>query len=126
MNYYELLGIDEKAEKDEIKRAYREMLMEWHPDKNPDRTEQAEEMTKTLNIAYRVLSDTQERTLPRSCPAGRVPRREGGKEIATPRPRRVILKGFLKKGWPHKNGPGLSAGGDARSGTRRPLFSYSP
>ena len=61
MNYYELLGIDEKAEKDEIKRAYREMLMEWHPDKNPDRTEQAEEMTKTLNIAYRVLSDTQER-----------------------------------------------------------------
>jgi uncharacterized membrane protein YkvA (DUF1232 family) len=57
MNYYELLGIDEKSENDEIKRAYRERLMEWHPDKNPDRREQSEEMTKTLNIAYGVLSD---------------------------------------------------------------------
>ena len=61
MNYYELLGIDQKAEHDEIKRAYGEKLMEWHPDKNPDRHEKAEEMTKTLNIAYDVLSDPQKK-----------------------------------------------------------------
>ena len=61
MNYYELLDIDEKAEHDEIKRAYREKLMEWHPDKNPDRREKAEEMTKTLNIAYGVLSNPQQK-----------------------------------------------------------------
>ncbi|MGD9157971.1 MAG: DnaJ domain-containing protein [Desulfobacteraceae bacterium] len=57
MNYYELLEIDNKAEPDEIKRVYREKLMEWHPDKNPDRREEAEEMTKALNAAYSVLSD---------------------------------------------------------------------
>jgi uncharacterized membrane protein YkvA (DUF1232 family) len=61
MNYYELLGIDKEAEHDAIKRAYREKLKEWHPDKNPDRHEKAEEMTKTLNIAYSVLSNPQQK-----------------------------------------------------------------
>jgi uncharacterized membrane protein YkvA (DUF1232 family) len=61
MNYYELFEIDQKVEPDEIKRAYRQKLMEWHPDKNPDRRDQAEEMTKALNIAYAVLSDQKQR-----------------------------------------------------------------
>ena len=61
MNYYELLDIDPKSDPEEIKRAYREKLMEWHPDKNPDRQEEAEEMTKTLNIAYGILSDSEQR-----------------------------------------------------------------
>lgn len=61
MNYYELLGIDQKADHNELKHAYREKLMEWHPDKNPDRREEAEEMTKTLNIAYGVLSNPQQK-----------------------------------------------------------------
>ena len=61
MNYYELLGINENAEPDKIKQAYREKLKEWHPDKNPDRLKKAEEMTKTLNIAYGVLSDPQQK-----------------------------------------------------------------
>lgn len=61
MNYYELLDVDKKAEPEEIKHAYREKLKDWHPDKNPDRREKAEEMTKTLNIAYDVLSDSQKR-----------------------------------------------------------------
>lgn len=61
MNYYELLDIDKKAEPDEIKQAYRNKLKDWHPDKNPDRREEAEEMTKALNIAYDVLSDPQKR-----------------------------------------------------------------
>jgi curved DNA-binding protein CbpA len=61
MNYYELLSVDPKAGPDEIKRAYRERLKEWHPDKNPGRKEEAEEITKTLNIAYGILSDPEQR-----------------------------------------------------------------
>ena len=61
MNYYELLGIDQKAGPEEIKRAYRAKLKEWHPDINPDRKEEAEETTKALNIAYDILSDPEQR-----------------------------------------------------------------
>ncbi len=61
MNYYELLGIDQKAGSEEIKRAYREKLKEWHPDVNPNRREEAEETTKALNIAYALLSDPEQR-----------------------------------------------------------------
>jgi DnaJ-class molecular chaperone len=61
MNYYELFDIDPKSNPEEIKHAYRKKLMEWHPDKNPDRQAEAEEMTKTLNIAYGILSDSEQR-----------------------------------------------------------------
>lgn len=61
INYYELLGVDPKAGEEEIKHAYREKLKEWHPDKNPERREEAEEITKTLNVAYDILSDQEGR-----------------------------------------------------------------
>jgi curved DNA-binding protein CbpA len=61
MNYYELLDIDPKAGPEEIRRAYLQKMKEWHPDKNIDRKEEAEEMTKTLNTAYDILSDSEKR-----------------------------------------------------------------
>ena len=56
-NYYKLLGINPKADRQTVKQAYLVKIKEWHPDKNPDRTEEAEEKTKTLNQAYHILGD---------------------------------------------------------------------
>ena len=61
VNYYEMLGINPQAGSEEIKRAYHVQLKIWHPDKNADRIEEAEEITKILNQAYSVLSDPEQR-----------------------------------------------------------------
>ena len=60
-NYYDLLGIDSKADRQTVKQAYLAKIKEWHPDKNPDRTEEAEEKTKVLNQAYHILGDPEQR-----------------------------------------------------------------
>jgi curved DNA-binding protein CbpA len=54
-NFYNLLGIDPKADRQSVKQAYLAKIKEWHPDVNPDRAEEAEEKTKTLNQAYHIL-----------------------------------------------------------------------
>ena len=61
VNYYQLLGIDPKADSAEIRQAYRNKLKQWHPDKNIDRLDEAEETTKILNQAYFTLSDPDRR-----------------------------------------------------------------
>ena len=60
-NYYELFGLDSKATQEDIKQAYIRKIKEWHPDKNPDRRQEAEEKTKILNQAYHLLSDPEGR-----------------------------------------------------------------
>ncbi len=61
VDYYKLLGIDPKAGPQAIKQAYLNKVKEWHPDKNPDRTAEAEEKTKVLNQAYHILGDAERR-----------------------------------------------------------------
>lgn len=58
-DYYEILGISKNAKEDEIKRAYRRLALQYHPDRN--KSKEAEEKFKEVTKAYEVLSDSQKR-----------------------------------------------------------------
>jgi len=60
MNPYEVLGVGEKATKDEIKKAFRALSMKWHPDKNKN-DPAAMSKFQQINSAYEILSDDQKR-----------------------------------------------------------------
>jgi DnaJ family protein B protein 6 len=60
-DYYEVLGVSRDASSDQIKRSYRKLALKWHPDKNPDNMQEAEEAFKTIGEAYTVLSDPDKR-----------------------------------------------------------------
>ncbi len=59
-DYYEILGISKNADTNEIKKAYRKLAMQYHPDKNPN-NKQAEEQFKEVSEAYEVLKDPEKR-----------------------------------------------------------------
>jgi molecular chaperone DnaJ len=59
-DYYDVLGVSKSADAEELKRSYRKLAMQFHPDRNPgDKT--AEQKFKDLNEAYDVLKDDQKR-----------------------------------------------------------------
>jgi curved DNA-binding protein len=59
-DYYKILGVERNASEDDIRKAYRKLAMQYHPDRNPN-DKQAEERFKEINEAYQVLSDSQKR-----------------------------------------------------------------
>ncbi|MFH2141013.1 MAG: molecular chaperone DnaJ [Bacteroidota bacterium] len=59
-DYYEILGISKSANPDEIKKAYRQQALKYHPDRNPD-DKSAEEKFKEAAEAYEVLSNPEKR-----------------------------------------------------------------
>ncbi len=94
-DHYDTLGVAENASQEEIKKAYRKLAKQYHPDANPDNPA-AEQRFKEISEAYRVLSDRARRkqydqvrkyggfggfrpgTRPGGGPAGAAGRREGG------------------------------------------------
>jgi len=61
-DYYSLLGVSRTVGEDELKKAYRKLAMQFHPDKNPG-DKKAEEKFKEISEAYEVLSDPKKREM---------------------------------------------------------------
>jgi molecular chaperone DnaJ len=59
-DYYEVLGVERGCAQEEIKRAYRQLALEWHPDRNPAR--EATDRFQEIAEAYAVLSDPAKRS----------------------------------------------------------------
>ena len=60
-DYYKVLGVPKTASVDEIKKAFRTLAAQYHPDKNPDNKKAAEEKFKEIAEAYEALSDPEKR-----------------------------------------------------------------
>ncbi len=60
-DYYEILGVSRSADEEEVKRAYRRLALQYHPDRNPDDPD-AEQRFKEAAEAYDVLRDPQKRS----------------------------------------------------------------
>jgi curved DNA-binding protein len=59
-DYYKILGVERNAGEEDIRKAYRKLAMQYHPDRNPN-DKQAEERFKEINEAYQVLNDPKKR-----------------------------------------------------------------
>jgi len=62
-DFYDRLGVKPDASESEIKKGFYKLAQKWHPDKNPDNKQEAEEKFKEINEAYEVLSDKSKREI---------------------------------------------------------------
>ena len=60
-DYYQILGVPRNATDEQIKKAYRKLAMQYHPDRNPGKEEWANQKFKEINEAYGVLGDPEKR-----------------------------------------------------------------
>ncbi|NWW45738.1 DNJB8 protein, partial [Pedionomus torquatus] len=63
VDYYKVLGLQESASQNDIKKSYHKLALKWHPDRNPSNKEEAEKKFKAIAKAYQVLSNPQKRSV---------------------------------------------------------------
>ena len=61
--FYDILGISKDASDNDIKRAYKKSALKYHPDRNPNNKEEAENKFKEIGKAYSVLSDPKKKQI---------------------------------------------------------------
>jgi DnaJ-class molecular chaperone len=61
--YYEILGLEKNCNNEKIKQSYRKLALKWHPDRNPNNKEEAENKFKKISEAYSILVDDNKRKL---------------------------------------------------------------
>lgn len=110
-DYYTVLNIERSATQREVRRAYRKLALERHPDRNPETRERAERDLKLLNEAYHVLSDPDrrrsydrgerlprfEQPTPREHPPRRRPRKGGDLNVRTSISKDEAVTGFVRE-----------------------------
>lgn len=62
VNYYQVLGVPEDASGEVIRQAYKKLALQWHPDKNPEKSAECEMKFKQISEAYQRLSNDRSRT----------------------------------------------------------------
>lgn len=67
MNYYQVLGVSREASDEAIKKAYRKLVFEHHPDRNPHKTD-ADERIREINAAYEIIGDPENVRVTIGCP----------------------------------------------------------
>lgn len=60
-DYYQVLGVSNNASQDEIRKAYKKLALQYHPDRNP--SEEAQEKFKDITHAYEILSDSEKKEI---------------------------------------------------------------
>lgn len=103
LDYYKILGVQQTAPLDEIKKAYRRLCLRWHPDKNPDNKEKAEQNFRSVAQAYQTLSDEKKRKdYDHQCAILRSRARNQARRQAAASPfvtLEEIIKGIHRRSW---------------------------
>eukprot|EP01124_Arcella_intermedia_P026261 TRINITY_DN488_c0_g1_i1.p1 TRINITY_DN488_c0_g1~~TRINITY_DN488_c0_g1_i1.p1 ORF type:complete len:259 (-),score=83.15 TRINITY_DN488_c0_g1_i1:42-818(-) len=77
---YQILEVSKDASLEDIKKQYKKLALQWHPDKNPDNPQEAEKKFKEIAEAYQILSDPEKRKYYDTYGTTELPQQEEGEE----------------------------------------------